>query len=238
MARIIILAQTSEVFDFVEYALSREGHQVRSLHETPVSVTDIQTLLPDLVIVDAASSASPSEKLRLGHRRNHTLDRLRILIIGSASGPAQDSISKIKGEAYLARPLDPRTFMARVSAILDSKVDAHANDRIVAANLVIDPFYLRVTRSGRLLSLTVSQFRVLYHMASHPGVTFRRDQLINVGWPNQQVTPRTVDVFMRDIRKEVEEDPRQPRFLLTKRGYGYSFQIPRMPSRTSLVDPS
>ena len=238
MARIIILAQPSELFAFVEYALSREGHQVRFLRETRVSVTNVCKFLPDLVIVDAASSASPSEKLRLGHRRNRTLDRLRILIVGSASGPAQGSISKIKGEPYLARPLDPRTFMVRVNAILDSKVDAHANGRIVAANLVIDPFYLRVTRSGRLLSLTVSQFRLLYFMASHPGVTFRRDQLIDVGWSNQQVTPRTVDVFMRDLRKVVEEDPRQPRFLLTKRGHGYSFQIPKMPSLTSLVDPS
>jgi DNA-binding response OmpR family regulator len=238
MARIIILAQPSELFDFVEYTLSHEGHQVRSLQPTQVSVTKLTALLPDLVIVDAASSASPSEKLPMGRRRNHALDRLRILIIGSASGPAQDSISQIKGEAYLERPLDPRSFIARVNTILDSKIGAHANGQIVAANLVIDPLSLRVTRSGRLLSLTVPQFRLLYYMASHPGVTFRGDQLINVGWPNQQVSQRTVDVFMRDLRKKVEEDSRQPQFLFTKPGRGYSFQIPSMPSRASLFDPS
>jgi len=63
-------------------------------------------------------------------------------------------------------------------------------------------------------------------MAAHPHVVCRRDQLLNVVWKNSDVTPRTVDVFVRRLRQKIEEDPDQPRLIRSVGAQGYCFHIP------------
>lgn len=236
MARIIILSQNSELFEFVAHALLREGHQVRFLHRSRVSLTSISTWLTDLIIVDAATSLRAAEGLCVGVRDSHTLDRLRILIVRPPSGSIHRRIRASGGQACLDRPLRPGSLIARVQALLDSKTATNASGKVVAGDLVIDPISYRVARSGRRISLTVSEFRLLYYMASQPGVVCRRDRLLRVIWDNPRVSSCTVDVFVRHLRQKIEEDPRCPRFIHSERGKGYRFDIPKEPSSAPLAE--
>jgi len=96
--------------------------------------------------------------------------------------------------------------------------------------LEIEPFRLdrtgrRVFLSGRALTLTSTEFNLLEFFLTHPGRAYSRDQLLDAVWGEQRyVTPRTVDVHVRRLREQIEEQPDSPRYLTTVRGFGYRFE--------------
>jgi two-component system phosphate regulon response regulator PhoB len=96
----------------------------------------------------------------------------------------------------------------------------------------IGPFKLdraarRVFHGERELPLTSTEFRLLEFFLTHPGRAYSREQLLEAVWGEQRfVTPRTVDVHVRRLREQIEEQPDNPRFLATIRGFGYRFEEP------------
>jgi two-component system phosphate regulon response regulator PhoB len=96
----------------------------------------------------------------------------------------------------------------------------------------VGPFRLdrtahRVFLEGRELSLTSTEFNLLEYFLTRPGRAFSRSQLLEAVWGEQRyVTPRTVDVHVRRLREQIEEQPDSPRFLTTVRGFGYRFEEP------------
>jgi two-component system phosphate regulon response regulator PhoB len=96
----------------------------------------------------------------------------------------------------------------------------------------IGPFKLdrtahRVFLGGRELSLTSTEFNLLEFFVTHRGRAYSRNQLLEAVWGEQRyVTPRTVDVHVRRLREQIEEQPESPRRLTTVRGFGYRFEEP------------
>jgi two-component system phosphate regulon response regulator PhoB len=94
----------------------------------------------------------------------------------------------------------------------------------------IGPFRLdrtgrRVFLSDRALDLTSTEFNLLEFFLTHRGRAYSRDQLLDAVWGEQRyVTPRTVDVHVRRLREQIEDQPDSPRYLTTVRGYGYRFE--------------
>jgi two-component system, OmpR family, alkaline phosphatase synthesis response regulator PhoP len=235
MARILILAQRSELFAFVEYILSQQGDFVRVVHDPTRASSRITVFLPDLIIVDAASSASGPLKRWVGIRNRHAMRRTPILILGSAPEAGAGGISPMERITYLERPLRPASLITRVLELLGSKVvdEPKPKLQIVVADLVIDPASCRVTRSGRPLSVSLTEFRLLYYLASRPNTICGRDRLRDLvsGSPH---SVRAVDVYIRHLRKKIEQDPKKPQFIRGVRGQGYQFQVPTESSSTLL----
>ena len=92
--------------------------------------------------------------------------------------------------------------------------------------IAVDLERLLVYRAGGLVDLTPTEFRLLRHLISHPQRPFGREQLIEVVWGYESDigSDRTVDVHMRHLRQKLEDDPANPRWLVTVRGAGYKFQ--------------
>ena len=121
MARIIILAQPTELFSFVEYVLSQEGYFVCVGHDPMRAGSRISALLPDLIIVDPVSSvATPELYARIRNRRAIRL--MPILILGSEAEASACGNSATEGISYLEPPLHPAPLIARVRALLASNV--------------------------------------------------------------------------------------------------------------------
>ena len=77
----------------------------------------------------------------------------------------------------------------------------------------------------REISLTSTEFNLLEYFLTHPGRAYSRDQLLEAVWgESRYVTPRTVDVHVRRLREQIEEQPDNPRYLTTVRGFGYRFE--------------
>jgi DNA-binding response OmpR family regulator len=90
----------------------------------------------------------------------------------------------------------------------------------------VDLERLLVHRQGRLVELTPTEFRLLRHLVAHPGRPFSRDELIEAVWgyDSSVGSTRTVDVHIRHLRKKLEEDPANPRWIITVWGIGYKFE--------------
>jgi len=90
----------------------------------------------------------------------------------------------------------------------------------------IDLERLQVVRRGKVVDLTPTEFRLLRYLVSHPGRPFSRDALIEAVWgyASDVGSDRTVDVHVRHLREKLEDDPADPRWLVTVRGMGYKFE--------------
>src|SRR3954452_16287754 len=125
----------------------------------------------------------------------------------------------------MTKPFSPRELIARVKAHL-RRGDRDAEP----ASSVIGPFRLdrtarRVFVNDRELTLTSTEYNLLEFFLTHPGRAFNRDQLLESVWGEQRfVTPRTVDVHVRRLREQIEEQAENPRYLTTVRGFGYRFE--------------
>jgi len=134
---------------------------------------------------------------------------------------------EIGGDDYMTKPFSPRELIARVKAHLRrEEMDAEPG-AVEMGRFRLDRTAHRVFLDGRELSLTSTEFNLLEFFLMHPGRAYSRSQLLEAVWGEQRyVTPRTVDVHVRRLREQIEEQPVSPRCLTTVRGFGYRFEEP------------
>ena len=126
---------------------------------------------------------------------------------------------------YLTKPFGPRELVARVRAVLrraNVRVEDEGPHRVVFGELTIDPSRHEVVRSGELVDLTATEFRLLHFLASHPGKVFSRQRLVKeaIG-EDAYILERNIDVHVRAIRKKLGDDAD---YISTVRGVGYRFR--------------
>src|SRR5690606_11816684 len=135
---------------------------------------------------------------------------------------------------YLAKPFGIRELIARVRALLRRPRASQLAAAVEGAGTVerpvhvhgveIDPARRRVRVRGAEVELTAQEFRLLYVLASHPGIVFSREALLSRVWPDETyVTPRSVDTLVKRLRRRVEQVPAEPELVLTVWGSGYKF---------------
>jgi DNA-binding response OmpR family regulator len=126
---------------------------------------------------------------------------------------------------YVVKPFSPRELVARVRAVLrrTSGQDAHATRRVLRlGDLVLDTERLTVDRAGGRVELTATEFQLLATLIAHPGRLFTRAQLLDsIRGSETESFDRAIDAHVKNIRRKLEPDPRNPRYLLTVYGVGY-----------------
>ncbi|CDM66229.1 response regulator transcription factor [Pyrinomonas methylaliphatogenes] len=126
---------------------------------------------------------------------------------------------------YLAKPFDPRELEVRVEALLRRAGRAPqpaVKERIVIGDLVIDKRRHEVTLGGERVDLTPLEFRILERLASEPGRAWSRNELLDAIWSTDyEGYQRNIDPHINRLRKKIEADPKNPRYVLTVRGVGY-----------------
>ena len=129
---------------------------------------------------------------------------------------------------YLTKPFGVRELVARVRALLRrarAGRSAASPEAIIATGpLRVDPARRLAHVDGRAIELTRHEFDVLQTLASHPGIVFTREALLERVWtPETHVTPRSVDTLIKRLRQKIEIDSAQPKLILTVWGTGYKF---------------
>ena len=127
----------------------------------------------------------------------------------------------------MAKPFSPRELVARVRAILRRANGAVQSEPLPVYNkggLKIDFATYEVFARGKTVKLTLKEFELLRFLVHNPNRVLNRDQLLDRVWGGDTfVTPRTVDVHIRRLRKAIEKDDSHPKWILTLRGVGYKF---------------
>jgi DNA-binding response OmpR family regulator len=227
MKRILIIEDDHDVVDLVSYQLTREGYQVNGVHDGYNGLAALKNCAPDLLVLGAMLPGVSGMQILGEVRKDNLLNRLPILVL-TARCEEEDRVSALEmgADDCVIKPFSPRELTARVKALL-WRAETSSNSRNVLkfGELVIDYGYYRVSLQGRFVSLSVLEFRLLYHLALHPECVFTRNQLLDAVWGSARfVTPRSVDVCVRRLREKIENNPANPKFMRTIHGAGYLFQ--------------
>ncbi len=148
-----------------------------------------------------------------------------------------EDIDKVRGlglgaDDYIVKPFNPTEMVARVQAhirIHERLLSEHApgnngKEELVYGDLVISALQRRVTVCGQEVRLKNREYELLYFLASHPGIVFSKDTLIDRIWGMDAITDTaTVTVHVNRIREKIEKNPQKPEYLLTVWGAGYKF---------------
>jgi two-component system, OmpR family, alkaline phosphatase synthesis response regulator PhoP len=145
----------------------------------------------------------------------------------TARGEETDRVLGLElgADDYLVKPFSPRELLARVRAVLRRTEGPRAErERFVVGDVTVDTSRREVTVGDRVVELTATEFDLLVELARQPGRVFTRAQLLGaIHGVVIESYERTVDAHIKNIRRKLEPDPHQPRYLLTVHSVGYRF---------------
>lgn len=227
--RILIVEDERAVARGLQYGLASEGFTVLWADTGQKALALARSEDPHLILLDIRlpdiSGFDVCRQLRSEGKRQP------ILMLTARD----EELDKVLGlelgaDDYVVKPYSLRELISRIRALLRRAYGelalAASGHSLTFGDLEIDLERLQVQRRGQAIDLTPIEFRLLRYLASNPGRPFSRDQLIETIWGYESDigSDRTVDVHMRHLRQKIEEDPANPRWLVTVRGIGYKFE--------------
>jgi two-component system, OmpR family, alkaline phosphatase synthesis response regulator PhoP len=225
---ILVVEDEPDIRKLVQYNLAQERFKVLEAEDGEQALKILQREKPNLVILDLMlPGLSGLELCKILRERPQTA-QLPILMLTAKAGEADKVIGlEIGADDYLAKPFSPREMVARVRAILRRSEAPTATEVVplyARGPLRIDFSTYEVSVRGKAVRLTLKEFELLRFLVQNPSRVLSRDQLLDRVWGGETfVTPRTVDVHIRRLRKAIEKDDRKPQWILTLRGVGYKF---------------
>lgn len=224
-SRILVVEDEASVAEVVERYLIRDGHQVQLVHDGRDALTAFHDFKPDVVVLDIMLPGMDGlEICRKVRERSQT----PVIMLTARSEEIDKLIGlEIGADDYVTKPFSPRELAARVKTVLrrSSQRSQPAEEIVGSQHLRINGVTRNVVNRSGPVELTAREFDLLFHLASHPGHVFSRDQLMDAVWGFEfAAETSTVTVHMRRLRAKVEEDPSRPRHLKTVWGVGYKFE--------------
>ena len=223
---ILAVDDEADLVELVSYNLKKEGFAVDTASDGETAPSKVKKGKYDLIILDLMLPGIQGIELCRRLRTDGKTAGIPIIML-TAKGEEVDRILGLEmgADDYITKPFSPRELLARVKAVLRRTGDKPpARTAFKFGELEIDTERYTVSIKGRLIKLSATEFKLLLYLAERKGKVFSRDQLLDAVWRDEAfVEPRTVDVHIRRLRSNIEEDPAHPRYIKTMRGIGYSF---------------
>ena len=224
--RVLLVDDEEIVRDVLTRYLEREGFRVDVAADGEAALDLAARRRPDIVILDLMLPKLDGLEV---FRRIRDDGDLPIVMLTAKSEEVDRVVGlELGADDYVTKPFSPREVVARIRAVLrrGERADGESTDRVLAAgSLEIDRDRRQVRRAGQPLDLTRKEFDLLEVLAAHPGVTFRRIDLLERVWDSAwDGDSSTVTVHVRRLRSKIEVDPSTPRHIVTVWGVGYRFE--------------
>jgi DNA-binding response OmpR family regulator len=224
--KILIVDDERRIIEVLEAYLVREGYEIHSADNGIDALKKVKSLNPDLIILDLMlPDISGEEVCRLVRKESD----VPILML-TAKSAEDDRINGIVmgADDYLTKPFGPREVVVRVQAILRRVKKTEKVERLEfnRKKLVIDLIKKEVTVNGAYITLTPIEYKLLTNMAVNPGRVYSRMDLLEKIQDEgmyYEGYERSVDTHIKNLRKKIEIDSRQPDFIVTVFGMGYKF---------------
>jgi phosphate regulon transcriptional regulator PhoB len=222
--KILVVEDELDLVELVSYNLKKEGFEVASASDGEKALRRIREESFDLVVLDLMLPGIQGMELCRILRNDPKTEGLPVIMV-TAKGEEVDRVLglEIGADDYISKPFSPRELAARVKAVLRRAVQRQPGEKVIRiGDLVIDGETYSVSKKNSPLDLSATEFRLLLYLVERKGKVFSRGQLLDAVWKDEAfVEPRTVDVHIRRLRTQIEDDPANPRYIKTKRGVGY-----------------
>jgi two-component system alkaline phosphatase synthesis response regulator PhoP len=220
---ILIIEDEPKVAKLARDYLEQGGFRVLAAADGSIGLAVARREHPALIVLDLMLPGLDGLDVCRALRRESDVP---IIMLTARSEEADRLIGlELGADDYITKPFSPRELVARVRALLRRvKGTVYQPGVIRAGDLVIDIDAHRLTREGENIHLTRFEFNLLQIMAQHPGQIYSRAQLLEklhgVAFNGYD---RSVDAHIKNLRRKIEFDPTEPRYILTIYGVGYKF---------------
>ena len=222
--KILVVDDEPDIVELVSYNLKKDGFIASSAADGEEALSLIKKNRYDLILLDLMLPGIQGVDLCRMIRSNPATERLPIIMLTAKAGESDRVLGLEMGaDDYLSKPFSTRELIARVRAVLRRSSEINTSPAIITiGDLLIDKSTYSISKSGIPLELSATEFKLLLYLVERRGRVFSRDQLLDAVWKDDVfVEPRTVDVHMRRLRMQIEDEPSDPRYIKTKRGVGY-----------------
>jgi two-component system, OmpR family, alkaline phosphatase synthesis response regulator PhoP len=223
--KILLVEDEEEIRELVAYNLVKQGYRVISAETGEEGLRLVRSEPPDLIVLDLMLPGVDGLEVCRTLKRDPETESIPLVML-TAKGEEADIVTGLElgADDYLTKPFSPRVLTARIRAVLRRKSEEPIDEReeLRLHGLTIHPGRHEVLVDGTAISLTATEFRVLYVLAQRPGWVFTRYQIANaVHGGDYIVTDRSVDVQIVGLRKKLGD---AAAYIETIRGVGYRFK--------------
>ena len=227
MKTVLVVDDEPQIVQLVRDYLEHGGFKVLVAADGSSALRIVSTLHPDLVILDLGLPGMDGLDVTRSLRRNGVLP----IIMLTARADESDKLVGLElgADDYLTKPFSPKELVARVRSVLRRSEAAQSpRDLIRVGDLELNLPSMQLSIAGRPVELTQTEFQLLSTMARQPGRVFSRAQLLNaVHGVAFESYERAIDAHIKNLRRKIEPEPHNPRYLLTVFGVGYRLADPR-----------
>jgi two-component system response regulator RegX3 len=222
LTKVLVVDDEPALRDALSYALRQEGFEVELRADGESGLTAALEEAFDLVILDLMLPGLPGTEVC---RRLRAESPIPIVML-TAKGAELDRVLglEIGADDYVTKPFSMAELIGRVRAILRRRQldQTGVGDVLRVGGLELDPVRHRVHVDGKQVSLTPSEFRLLALLSADPGRVFGRTEIMQHLWESSYVgDQRACDIHISNLRRKVEDDPSDPKRIVTVRGIGY-----------------
>ena len=223
MKTILIVDDEPKIVQLARDYLEHAGMHVLTANDGKFALTVARAEKPDLIVLDLGLPEMDGLDVTRALRKESSVP----IIMLTARGEETDKLVGLElgADDYIVKPFSPKELVARVRAVLRRFESASAGlETIRVADVVLDVPRLRATIAGKVADLTPTEFQLLATLAREPGRIFTRAQLLDaargVAFESYE---RAIDAHVKNIRRKIEPNPREPRYILSVYGVGYKF---------------
>ena len=228
MKKILVIEDEHSISDIIKFNLKKEGYEVETAYDGGEGLSKALTWGADLILLDIMLPVMDGFEVCKQVREKSNVPILMLTA-------KEEEVDKVLGlelgaDDYITKPFGMRELIARIKANIRRVAIASGEEEVADAplkefgNLELDMNRYEIKKNGQVLDLTLREFELLKYLAEREGKVFSREQLLEEVWGYEYYGDiRTVDVTVRRLREKLEDDPGDPKYIVTKRGIGYYF---------------
>jgi len=223
MKTVLVVDDEPKIVQLTRDYLEHAGFRVASASDGKEALASFRRDAPDLVELDLGLPTLDGLDVARAIRKSSNVP----IVMLTGRGDETDRVAGLElgADDYVTNPFSPKELVARVRAVLRrSELASNPADVVRAGDVTLDVPRLSVKVKDRGVELTPTEFQLLLALARSPGRVFTRAQLLDaVHGVAFESYERAIDAHVKNIRRKLEPDPREPRYLLTVHGVGYRF---------------
>jgi DNA-binding response OmpR family regulator len=223
--KILVVDDEERMARFIRLNLEHDGFQVVEAYRGQEAMEKLRTTLPDLILLDIMMPDMDGfEVLKIVREVSDVP-----VIMLTAKGEEDDKVKGLElgADDYITKPFSPRELVSRIKAVLrrsENLGESSAEVFQVDDRLKIDFNRREIWVLDKLVNLRPTEYRLLYHLVQNAGWVLTYDQILSRVWGYEyRDEPHYVRLYVNYLRQKLEEDPANPKYILTERGIGYRF---------------